>query len=352
MAENIDAAPVENYSPEDRAFYAFWYGHMIGDVMQAPLADVAHSTARYIWDAGRRTPSASIGEDGLREPSRNFNDWWNADRFTQTNPFREDSPAYWAWEGWTAALASIGEDAWHAAVLAECMRVESCYKADDPVGTLAALINWHTTEASAVAETIKIHADAYLRLTCGSIGEDGLPELPRHRFTVLHAESEWSCAGNLSVYTADQMKAYALDAIAADRRHQSSMQKVHIHSDDVPSQAAQGVKTWQERAQITDKELSDPEYMRGYVESQNESFADAMALITDLRAQIARQSQVDEAEIYAIWDAAKAEAAMYVEGHCVDGEMHARHIMSAARPKVTAASPLSREQQPEKGEKK
>jgi hypothetical protein len=34
-----------------------------------------------------------------------FNEWWDADRLTQTNPFREDSPAYWAWEGWQARAA-------------------------------------------------------------------------------------------------------------------------------------------------------------------------------------------------------------------------------------------------------
>jgi hypothetical protein len=32
----------------------------------------------------------------------NFNDWWNADRLTQNNPYEEDTPAYWAWEGWQA----------------------------------------------------------------------------------------------------------------------------------------------------------------------------------------------------------------------------------------------------------
>lgn len=36
---------------------------------------------------------------------KEFNDWWDADRLTQTNPFREDSPAYWAWEGWQARTA-------------------------------------------------------------------------------------------------------------------------------------------------------------------------------------------------------------------------------------------------------
>jgi hypothetical protein len=34
-----------------------------------------------------------------------FNEWWDADRLTQTNPFREGSPAYWAWEGWQARTA-------------------------------------------------------------------------------------------------------------------------------------------------------------------------------------------------------------------------------------------------------
>lgn len=33
---------------------------------------------------------------------KDFNDWWDADQLTQTNPFREDSPAYWAFEGWCA----------------------------------------------------------------------------------------------------------------------------------------------------------------------------------------------------------------------------------------------------------
>ena len=29
-----------------------------------------------------------------------FDDWWNDDLLTQTNPYREGSPIYWAWEGW------------------------------------------------------------------------------------------------------------------------------------------------------------------------------------------------------------------------------------------------------------
>ena len=40
------------------------------------------------------------------KPSDNFNEWWDGDRRRDTaNPFTTDSFAYWAWEGWQAALA-------------------------------------------------------------------------------------------------------------------------------------------------------------------------------------------------------------------------------------------------------
>lgn len=32
-----------------------------------------------------------------------FNRWWNADELTQTNPYNDDTPVFWAWEGWQAA---------------------------------------------------------------------------------------------------------------------------------------------------------------------------------------------------------------------------------------------------------
>ena len=34
-----------------------------------------------------------------------FNKWWDADLLTEDNPFADGTPAYWAWEGWCAALA-------------------------------------------------------------------------------------------------------------------------------------------------------------------------------------------------------------------------------------------------------
>ena len=35
-----------------------------------------------------------------------FNEWWNEDLLTEDNPFVDGTPAYWAWEGWCAAVKS------------------------------------------------------------------------------------------------------------------------------------------------------------------------------------------------------------------------------------------------------
>jgi hypothetical protein len=37
-------------------------------------------------------------------PDQPFNDWWDADYDDSANPFDKESPAYWAWAGWQAAL--------------------------------------------------------------------------------------------------------------------------------------------------------------------------------------------------------------------------------------------------------
>ena len=57
--EQLTAAPLDAYSAEDRAFFAFWYAHMKNDLMQPPLHEVAHSVAKLIHTAGR--------EQGLME---------------------------------------------------------------------------------------------------------------------------------------------------------------------------------------------------------------------------------------------------------------------------------------------
>lgn len=35
-----------------------------------------------------------------------FEDWLNADLDTTDNPYRNNSAAYWAWEGWKAGAAA------------------------------------------------------------------------------------------------------------------------------------------------------------------------------------------------------------------------------------------------------
>lgn len=35
-----------------------------------------------------------------------FNNWWNDNVFTKNNPYTNDTPAFWAWEGWHAAIAA------------------------------------------------------------------------------------------------------------------------------------------------------------------------------------------------------------------------------------------------------
>ena len=39
-----------------------------------------------------------------------FNKWWNEDDLTtQGNPFTDNTPAYWAWEGWCAGVKAERE---------------------------------------------------------------------------------------------------------------------------------------------------------------------------------------------------------------------------------------------------
>jgi hypothetical protein len=60
---DIQGAPFSSYSPEDQEFYQFWYGHMLDDLMQPPLANVDHATARYIWNAARASPAPAAPKE-------------------------------------------------------------------------------------------------------------------------------------------------------------------------------------------------------------------------------------------------------------------------------------------------
>jgi hypothetical protein len=37
-------------------------------------------------------------------PHPRFTEWWDEDVYYSANPFEKGSPAFWAWEGWQAAL--------------------------------------------------------------------------------------------------------------------------------------------------------------------------------------------------------------------------------------------------------
>lgn len=59
-----------------------------------------------------------------------FNKWWDDDRLTQTNPYREDSPVFWAWEGWQAGVKAERE-----ACAKVCDDIDVEYGGEDVVAT-------------------------------------------------------------------------------------------------------------------------------------------------------------------------------------------------------------------------
>lgn len=59
-----------------------------------------------------------------------FNQWWNSESLTDDNLYPQDSPAYWAWEGWQAAMKAERE---------ACAKVVE-QAGTDGYGTIAALL--------------------------------------------------------------------------------------------------------------------------------------------------------------------------------------------------------------------
>ena len=62
--------------------------------------------------------------------NEDFNEWWDNDLLTEDNPYVDGTPAYWAWEGWCAAVK---------------VEREACAKVVESHGT------WFTTETVATA---------------------------------------------------------------------------------------------------------------------------------------------------------------------------------------------------------
>jgi hypothetical protein len=58
-----------------------------------------------------------------------FNTWWDSSELLKDNPYREDSPAYWAWEGWCAAALAERE-----ACAKLCMEIEQSSPLSNRVG--------------------------------------------------------------------------------------------------------------------------------------------------------------------------------------------------------------------------
>ena len=46
---------------------------------------------------------------GEKYMKQEFNDWWNGDDLTKDNPFKQETPAFWAWEGWVAGVKAERE---------------------------------------------------------------------------------------------------------------------------------------------------------------------------------------------------------------------------------------------------
>ena len=51
-----------------------------------------------------------------------FNNWWNDDVLVKDNPYEVDTCAFWAWEGWHAAVAAEREAC--AKLVDECVNIE------------------------------------------------------------------------------------------------------------------------------------------------------------------------------------------------------------------------------------
>jgi len=93
----IQAAPLEAYSKQDREFYAFWYSHMKGDLMQPPLADISHSTARYIWDSAIAAKPQSSGGEVVAWRLRASVESCGLQRFMTQAKYEKQTPAIKKW---------------------------------------------------------------------------------------------------------------------------------------------------------------------------------------------------------------------------------------------------------------
>jgi hypothetical protein len=190
-----------------------------------------------------------------------------------------------------------------------------------------------------------------------AIGDGGLPELMEAFGTMENADEDGHTIGWVPGYTASQMRGYALDAIAADRRARGATLEKSPGSDDklaetrmatgfgdagtigmlteIAPQAAQGVKTWQERV--------DESGMRGTEHAcMMAEIADLRSEVTYLRVQLARQSQ---SGLVQIGELVELNDGFGVEPNTIFVDWNAERYKLPVGTRIYAAPPLSSEQQ-------
>ena len=57
-----------------------------------------------ILRAAQDQPDKSVVKEYLTTEPQTFHGWWNAGNLTKDNKYKKDTYAYWAWEGWHAAI--------------------------------------------------------------------------------------------------------------------------------------------------------------------------------------------------------------------------------------------------------
>ena len=105
----------------------------VGPVEDMLLRRAVLRSAKIVSDGRFVTKQAALEQPPLPvqepvawdKPSDNFNAWWDGDRRRDNaNPFTTDSFAYWAFEGWQAALA---QRPWQGLEAEDLAQIESDY---------------------------------------------------------------------------------------------------------------------------------------------------------------------------------------------------------------------------------
>ena len=81
--------------------------------------------------------------------TQEFNEWWNSDRLTQTNQYEEDTPVYWAWEGYSSRDADITKLREQVTLLRKLL---TRYRNETPIGNQPHMICHEVDEALSPTE--------------------------------------------------------------------------------------------------------------------------------------------------------------------------------------------------------